>query len=602
MLAALPSLPPLVVVVPLIIAGLLLATSHVLPKRVPDVIAILTAFAVMTLCMVMERSAEISSIVYWFGGWVPRHGFPLGIGFVVDPINAGLGGFIALLFGSTLVFAWGYYDEVHAHFHVLMMLFMAAMIGFCLTHDLFNMFVWFEVLSVAGFALTGYQLRSSALEGALNFTITNGIASYLFLTGIGLAYCRLGALDFSALQQGVGAAPSDAVVYAAFALLVTALLIKAAQVPFHFWLSDAHAVAPSPVSVIFSGAMVALGVVGLVKLCWGVFEPSAAIRQLIRTLFLNMGGASILIGAVMATRQRHIKRLLAFSTISHMGVLVVGLSFLEPNALAGLVLYLVGHGLVKGALFMVAGCLLALCGGIDEIDLRGRGAKLWPAGVLMLLAALLLAGVPFGLMGRGMEYLGSAIRSTNQEWLLAVLVIGDALTGGAVLRVVGRVFLGWGKNPGAEATAPTEEEQEKADRPLWIMLLPAILLVAVALCSVPVAQHIVQIGVGRVVHPDNQLFLGLAGRTEPPAVGLYPTPSKIPWISLLLAIAFALASLRLSPNPSRRSWVYRAYALAGQPLQKLHSGIIGDYVAWITLGLAAFSVVFWLNAQVFHYH
>jgi multicomponent Na+:H+ antiporter subunit D len=600
MLAALPALPALVVVVPLIVAGLLLATSHVLPKRVPDVIAILTAFAIMTLCMVMERRAEVSSIVYWFGGWVPRHGFPLGIGFVVDPINAGLSGFMALMFGSTLVFAWGYYDEVHAHFHVLMMLFMAAMIGFCLTHDLFNMFVWFEVLSIAGFALTGYQLRSSALEGALNFTITNGIASYLFLTGIGLAYCRLGGLDFSALQQGVAAAPAHVVVCASFALLVTALLIKAAQVPFHFWLSDAHAVAPSPVSVIFSGAMVALGVVGLVKLCWGVFEPSAAIRQLIHTFFLIMGCASILIGAVMATRQRHIKRLLAFSTISHMGVLVVGVSFLDPNALAGLLLYLVGHGLVKGALFMIAGCLLALCGGIDEIDLRGKGATLWPAGVLMLVAALLLAGMPFGLMGRGMEYLGSAMRSTDQEWLLAVMVIGDALTGGAVLRVVGRVFVGWGKNPGAEATAPTEDEQEKADRPLWLMLLPAGALVGLALSGVPAAQHMVQLGVGRVVHPNNQFLLGLGSIKEPQVIDLYPTSLKTPWISLLLAMAFAVLSLRLGPNPARRSWVYRAYASAGQPLQKLHSGIIGDYVAWITLGLAAFSFGFWLSARVLH--
>ena len=103
-------------------------------------------------------------LVYWFGGWAPRGGFPLGIGFVVDPIGAQLAALVGLLFAASITFAWGYFDEVHAHFHVLMLLFMAGMIGFCLTHDLFNMFVWFETMSVAAFALTGYQLRSSALE------------------------------------------------------------------------------------------------------------------------------------------------------------------------------------------------------------------------------------------------------------------------------------------------------------------------------------------------------------------------------------------------------------------------------------------------------
>ena len=198
--------------------------------------------------------------------------------------------FIGLLFAATLVFAWGYFDEVHAHFHVLMLLFMAGMIGFCLTHDLFNLFVWFEVMSVAAFALTGYALRSSALDGALNFTVVNTIGSYLILGGIGLIYAQVGALDFAALGAGVAAAPDDPVIAAAFALLATGLLIKAAQVPFQFWLSDAHAVAPSPVSVIFSGAMVALGLFGVARLTWTVFAAVAGgACTWSRTLLLGMG-------------------------------------------------------------------------------------------------------------------------------------------------------------------------------------------------------------------------------------------------------------------------------------------------------------------------
>jgi formate hydrogenlyase subunit 3/multisubunit Na+/H+ antiporter MnhD subunit len=203
-------LPPLPVVGPLAIAALLLMISHGLPRPIPDIIALTTTGLTTCVCLFLMRHTIDQPIVYWFGGWIRRQGFPLGIGFVIDP--------------------------------------------------------------------------SSALEGALNFTVTNAVGSYLFLAGIALIYARIGALDFAALERGVALQTHDVVVMGAFALLATALLIKAAQVPFQAWLSDAHAVAPSPVSVIFSGAMVSIGIYGIAKLSWAVFEPSAEIRHVIRIL------------------------------------------------------------------------------------------------------------------------------------------------------------------------------------------------------------------------------------------------------------------------------------------------------------------------------
>jgi len=123
-------LPPLPVAGPLAVAGVLLALSRVLPSRVPDVVAILTALLAAGVCLVMAMHTAEQPLVYWFGGWEPRDGQVLGIGFVVDQAGATIAAFIGLLFAATLVFAWGYYDEVHAHFHVLMLLFMAGMVGF----------------------------------------------------------------------------------------------------------------------------------------------------------------------------------------------------------------------------------------------------------------------------------------------------------------------------------------------------------------------------------------------------------------------------------------------------------------------------------------
>ncbi len=580
MTALLPALP---VALPLATTAILLALAHAWPKRVPDIIAIVAAVVAAAICGVLAEQTMGGPITYWFGGWQPRSGVVLGIGFVIDPVGSLMGVLIGSLFAASFVFAWGYFDEVHAHFHVLMLVFMAAMIGFCLTHDLFNLFVWFEVMSVAAFALTGYRLEASALEGALNFTVTNAIASFLMLGGIGLIYASVGVLDFTAAGAQLAAMPGDPVIAGAFALLVTGLLIKAAAVPFQFWLSDAHAVAPSPVSVIFSGAMVALGLYGATKLLWQVFPGEPTIRTAAHDLFMAMGFASALIGGFMCLAQRHVKRLLAFSTISHIGVMLIGCSFLSRDAVSGFFVYLFGHGLVKGSLFMIAGILLAKCRGIDEIGLRGRGSGIWPAGLAMALGGILLGGAPLGLMDGGARLIDAASHAERDDWLLVADVAAAALTGGAVLRAAGRIFVGWGEIPGEEERAPSESEQEDSRRPLWLMLLPCALLLAGALFSGDRAGHFIEQAVAAFINPDRPAMA--APSPEPP----HPF---VPWLSLGLAVAIATFDLFRRYLP--RAMVQASRTISDplfRILHGLHDGVIGGYVVWIVIGLAMFAIV-----------
>jgi len=571
---------PLPVAIPLVLCAVILATAHILPGRMPDILAIGAAVSVAILSAVIARHAAQGPIVYWFGGWEPKDGVYLGIGFSVDEASGWIAAFIGVLYALTFVFAWGFFDRTHGHFHILMLLFLAAMVGFSFTRDMFNLFVWFEVMSVAAFALTAYHLAESSLAGAINFTVVNSLAGFLMLGGIGLIYAQAGTLDFEGIAAAVAHGGRDPVVAGAFCLVAAALMIKGAIVPFQFWLADAHAVAPSPVSVIFSGSMVSLGLFGLAKVSSVVFAGSDQVQQALPILLIGLGSFTALLGGWMALLQRHLKRMLAFSTISHAGIMLAGIGALTAGGTGGMLVYVVGHGLVKGALFMIAGILLATQASIDEIALRGLGRGIWPAGIAMALAGLLLCGLPLGALDQGTRLVQGALAQQGHGIALAATAIGAALTGAAVLRAAGRIFLGLGPDPGDEAGAPSEDEREKANRPLWLMLAPccALLALDVAIPAEVIAQALPRAAAAFMHRPD--------------AGALAEGPAWLPWASV--AAGLAGAGYGLFRNRLPKVVVRPVSATQSAPtraLEILHSGLIGDYAAWLAVGVAGIAAV-----------
>ena len=539
---------------------------------------------------------------YWFAGFRPVRGVVIGIDFEAGPLNAGLACLGAVLMTASLVFSWRYFTQVGTYFHALMLTFLAGMTGFCLTGDVFDMFVWFELMGVAAYALTAYRPEERGpIQGALNFAIINSVGAYLSLTGIALIYGRTGALNMAQIARYVDRHPPDGLVVISFLLIIAGLLVKGAIVPFHFWLPDAHAVAPTPVCVLFSGVMVELGLYGIARMYWSVFGAALGHRAAISHVFLALGVLTALVGALFCFRERHVKRLLAFSTISHAGMFLAGFALLTPLGLAGAAMYVVSHAFVKATLFLGAGIVLHRLRSVNETWLHSRGRRLRATGVVFTLAGLGLADLPpFGtFLGKGW-----IDDSAGRPWLTAVFFACTVLVAGAVLRVAGGVFYGLGDPPGedpqmaAEANEETGETDAARQRTPLTMIVPPAILVALGLAT-GIAGLVPRFAAGleaaAVRFQDQPAYIAtvLAGAHVARGTAIAPAaPADVTAASVAIsvcavigAVLLALAALYWRRLPVLRRG-YEPGAGLTVVIQRFQSGVINDYVTWLVAGLA----------------
>jgi multicomponent Na+:H+ antiporter subunit D len=639
-----PVLPALPVAIPLVVAAVMVGAAPLLRRRVADILAVATALAVTGIGVAELAQTLGGASVTWFGGWTPRSGIALGIAFVVDPIGAGMVTFGGVLMVAALTFSWRYFETVGTLFHALMLVLLAGVAGFSSTGDLFNMFVFFELLSVSAFALAGYKIEDpGSLQGALNFAVTNSAGAIMLLSGIGLLYARAGALNLAQIGETLARTGSDRLVTVALVLVLVGFFVKAAVVPFHFWLADAYALAPTPVCVLFAGLLSELGVYAIARIYWtvfsGIFEPRT---PGFRAALIAGATVTALLGGVMCVLQRHLARMLAYATVSHVGLTLFGIALLSPEGLAGATLYTAADGLVKGGLFVMVGIVAHRFGTLDELQLQGRGREIWWAAPLFVIGALGLAGAPP--LG---TFVGKALIEEGAEggmyWTGLLFTVASALTAAAVLRVTARLFTGWGAGeptmgevPAAGKAAPAEGgevrldgevgpeagpggetgpdaglgdggDEDQQQRELRVartlvgpsMVAPALMLLgaAVAIGLVPGLSDRTVVAAARFADRLGYVATVLGGPPAP-AHARPPTSGRLlaatPWTvaTVLLAVSGAWLALFGSriPRALRHGGARMARPVV-RALEALHSGNLGDSVTWLTIGSATFGIV-----------
>jgi multicomponent Na+:H+ antiporter subunit D len=518
----------------------------------------------------------------------------------MDGVGCGLATLAAFLTTLAFLFSWKHTDSGGDHYHPLMLVFLAAMSGFALTGDIFNLFVFFELMSTAAFALCGLKTGEPApLAGAFNFAVTNTIAAFMVLTGIALLYSVTGTLNMA--QMGLLlAGRHDRLVVAAFAFVTSGFLVKAAAVPFHFWLPDAHAVAPTSVCVLFSGIMVQLGLFGAMRLFTTVFQGCFA-GTAILSLFVVSGSITAVFGAVMCFAEHHLKRLLAFSTISHTGLMTVAFGLWSKDAMTGLFLYLIGHALVKAGLFFCAGILLHRLHSVSEPFLFAKGKQLRWTALLWFLGGLGLTAAPGFALNAGESRI-----TEHAGWAEALFLFAGALTGAAVLRVGLRIFLGIGDPGPVDESAKVDEAPETKTnqrRVYGFLFVPALICFGTAVALAFSKTFTVNVAAAAIRFMDFRSYAHAVYQGATPIASV-AVPHPAATHALLLAALRALLAAAIAFWAVFRLRIPRALRWPShvegpmRPLRELQSGHPGDYVAWLTVGFAALGgVAFWLGLR-----
>ena len=455
------------IVLPLLGAALsIMAFRHRSVQRMIS-LAVLSSTATIS-CILLIQADTSGPVVAQMSGWPA----PFGITLIADRLAGIMLAVAAVMLIAVLVYAIGQpgAERNHGAFHPVYLVLSAGVAAAFLTGDLFNLFVAFEMMLTASYVLLTLGGGREQIRSGMTYVVISLVASALFLTSLALIYSATGTVNMAQLAERFGDLPNG--VRLAFGLLLFVVFgIKAALFPLFSWLPDSYPTAPSPITAVFAGLLTKVGVYAIIRTQTLFLDPGTRPG----TLILVVASITMLVGVLGAIAQDDIPRILSFHIVSQIGYMIMGLGLFTVAGLAGALLYVIHHIIVKTTLFLTAG-LVEVRAGSGRLAAIGGVSRVYPVlGLLFLLPALSLAGIP-PLSGFVAKFaLVEAGLSSAQYAVVAVSILVSLLTLFSMTKIWGGAF--WGE------VQLTDEAGDPDDPPkgLGVMYLSVGFLVVLSL-------------------------------------------------------------------------------------------------------------------------
>jgi multicomponent Na+:H+ antiporter subunit D len=364
-------------------------------KKAADYIAFLAAgtLAVLAVLTVFEQP-----FAYRVGGFPA----PWGILLVSDGLSSLMLVIVNVIAFLSIIYSIKYMTTYTAKpkYYSLFLLMLTGMNGVVITGDLFNIYVFLEIASIASYALVGFGCEHEELEASFKYLILGSVASTVILFGIAFLYSMTGTLNMPDLARQIEILGINKAVAFVIAMFIMGFGLKASTVPFHAWLPDAHPSAPAPISAMLSGVLIkAIGVYAIARIMFNVIGPNAAVAGIL----MFLGALSMVVGVFLAVGQSDFKRMLAYHSISQMGYVMLGFGLgLNPNVppaiaamgLFGGIYHMVNHAVFKSLLFLCSGSFEYRTGTRNRYEMGGLIRKMPVTSVTCSIASLSISGVP----------------------------------------------------------------------------------------------------------------------------------------------------------------------------------------------------------------
>lgn len=463
-------LPALQVAVPLLAAPLCVFIRHPIAVRIWALLVSWTTLAISAK-LLSDVSGSPEPLSYWMGGWAP----PWGIELRVDTANAYVMLLISAIASVVLLFGAGSAQlSVAKHrmylFYAAFLLCMTGLLGITITGDAFNVFVFLEISSLSTYTLIALGKGRQALMAAYSYLILGTIGGTFLLLGIGMMYQMTGSLNMADLAGLLPAVSHTRTIVVAFAFITIGVSIKLAVFPLHQWLPNAYTYSPSVVSAFLAATATKVSYYVMARLIFSVFGASFVFGYLhFDAILMPLSLAAMFIGSIAAIYQTNIKRLLAYSSIAQIGYMTLGLSFNNLNGLTGGLVHIFNHGVMKGGLFLVVGCITYKIHSSKIEDMAGLGRRMpWTMGAFVL-GGLGLIGVPATAGFVSKWYLVLGAFDTGNWWVAIMILLSSLLAVAYVWKIIEVAYF---------REAP--EGAESCEAPLS-MLIPTFILIGSSL-------------------------------------------------------------------------------------------------------------------------